>query len=389
MKSDFNEKIITVSAYVLICVFFFLMLLGIFLNLNDFSGFFSYLADILKPITYGLIVALIVTPLVGFYEAKAFRFIFPSKPKSKLRRGCAIVAAYLSVLLIIATVLLFVIPQLIDSYNFFQPRLANYLTSALDWLEENLPYADVFAEQYHNMTEYFRTSVLSSLTSIDTQLPAIVAAFNRVISETWDSVLGMIVSIYLITSRRMLMAILRKVMTALFSQAARDRIYIVAGRLYRNFIDYTTGRLLYTLINTAVFLVAMWVFRLPYYSIVACIIGIAGLVPVVGPLLGTLLAAFLIFITAPSRSMWYILLMLTLHLVCFAYIQPRIIKARVRRSVGVTLMAVLIMGALFGIVGLLAAVPVYVTIEETIKSKIDVMLYKKSLKKSESSKTTQ
>ena len=78
-------------------------------------------------------------------------------------------------------------------------------------------------------------------------------------------------------------------------------------------------------------------------------------------------------------TVWFILIMLTVHILGFIYIQPRIIKARVRRPVGITLIAVIIMGALFGIVGLLMAVPIYVTVEETVKSKIDVMLYKRSI----------
>lgn len=380
MKSDFNEKIITVSAYVLICVFFLLMIVGICLNLNDVFGFFTFIIGVLKPVIYGLIIALIVMPLVRFYETRAFKFIFPTKPKSKLRNAAAIVCAYLSVFLVIGTILLVVVPQLIESYNFFQLRLSYYLSSALKWLEENLPYADVFAEQYHKLTQYIRTSVLDSVTSFQKQLPAVFSVFNRVISETWSIMLGIIVSVYFITSYRMIMGILRKTMTALFSKTLKDRIDIVVGRLYRNFIDYTTGRLLYTLVTTAIFLAVMWIFQLPFYSIVACIIGIAGLVPVVGTLLGSLISTFIIFITAPNRTVWFIPIMLAIHIVCFFYLQPRIIKARVRRPVGVTLIAVIVMGALFGVVGLLVAVPLYVTVEETLKSKIDVMLYKKSLK---------
>ncbi|NLK39489.1 MAG: AI-2E family transporter [Clostridiales bacterium] len=379
MKSDFNEKFITISAYFLICVFFFLMILGIFLNIGDVFGFFSFLFGVIKPVIYGLIIALIVMPLVRFYETKALKFIFPKKPRSKLRGALSVVFAYLSVLLIIATLLLVVVPQLIESYNFLQLRLSYYLSSALKWLDENLPYADFFAEQYNKLTEYIRTSVVDSFTSIQKQLPVIFSAFNRVISEMWSIVIGIIVSVYLITSRRMLIGIIRKTMTALFKKSIRDRIYIITGRLYRNFIDYTTGRLLYTLIITAIFFVVMWILQLPFYSVVACIIGIAGLIPVAGTLAGAFVSAFIVFITAPNMTVWFILIMLTVHILGFIYIQPRIIKARVRRPVGITLIAVIIMGALFGIVGLLMAVPIYVTVEETVKSKIDVMLYKRSI----------
>ena len=56
----------------------------------------------------------------------------------------------------------------------------------------------------------------------------------------------------------------------------------------------------------------------------------------------------------------------------------KIIKARVRRPVGITLIAVIAMAAIFGIPGALLAIPVYVTVSEILKSKIDLRIYEKS-----------
>lgn len=378
MKLDFNKKYTTISVYVLLCIFFLLILLGIFLNLGDVFGFIGFAVGVLKPIIYGFIISLVVMPLVRFYESKAFKFIFPKNPRSKTRGGISIFLAYLTVVAVIATVILAVAPKLVESYNYLQWRMSYYLTSALNWLEENLPYSDVFAEQYHHLTVYIQDSALASFTNIQKQLPAIFSVFNRVLSETWSIVIGIIVSVYFITTRQQLLGIIRKVMTALFNKPRRDWIYSITHRIYKNFVDYTTGRLLYTLINAVIFYFLMWILNFPYYPLVACIIGIGGIIPVAGTLLGGIIAIFIIFITSPSMAVWFVLLLITVNTLSYIYIQPKIVKARVRRPVGITLIAVIVMGAIFGIVGTLVAVPVYVTAEEIIKSKVDLRLYRKS-----------
>jgi predicted PurR-regulated permease PerM len=137
----------------------------------------------------------------------------------------------------------------------------------------------------------------------------------------------------------------------------REEIRRFVGDSEGRISAYLTGQLLLCLIIGALMLVVYMVLGLPYALALAIIAGLLEAVPLIGPILGAIPAVLVAYSVDPTKALWVIVASLVVQQLESQLLVPRVMK----RSVGVhpllTLLALLALGTLFGVPGMLVAIP--------------------------------
>ena len=122
--------------------------------------------------------------------------------------------------------------------------------------------------------------------------------------------------------------------------------------------SFVRGQLLVSLVVGIASSAGMWLIDLPFWLLIGIIAGFLNLIPFLGPVVGGALAALVALLNGdPWQAFWAILIMIAVQQVDNHLITPMIQRARVNLSPLVIVLALIIGGALAGLLGVLVAVP--------------------------------
>ncbi|HEX6302121.1 MAG TPA: AI-2E family transporter [Acidimicrobiia bacterium] len=138
----------------------------------------------------------------------------------------------------------------------------------------------------------------------------------------------------------------------------RNEIAYVSGEVGTALGSFVRGQLLVSLIVGIVSSVGMWAIDLPFWLLIGIIAGFLNLIPFVGPVVGGALAALVALLNSdPWQAIWAVLIMIAVQQLDNHLITPMIQRARVNLSPLVIVLALIVGGALAGLLGVLVAIP--------------------------------
>jgi len=110
-------------------------------------------------------------------------------------------------------------------------------------------------------------------------------------------------------------------------------------------------------------LIAYLIIGLPNALILALIAGVMEVVPMIGPFLGAIPAAFIALSISPSKLVWVILAMVIIQQLENNLLVPRVMRKAVGVNPFVSLLAIFTFSSFFGIIGALVAIPIAAIIQ--------------------------
>lgn len=368
MKFKLDPKYTTIALYVVLSVLAVALIISLCVNISGVAAFFTNMFNVFKPILYAVIVCLIIYPLYNFYHKKVFAFTEKKKPHPALRAAFSIILSYVTALIIIALIVLIIVLPVVNNFSDLQEKMPAYLTSAKNWIETTLSKNSYLLEQYDKLMAFLADGNNFTYDNIvGKYLPVITDIFGKIFTESSNIVISVIISVYMIASRNHLASIAGKLMKALFSETTTKKVKTGFRKIYRLFAEFITGRILSSLLITAVFYLILLLLGVRFYYLIAILIGAASLIPTVGVAVAAILGIFLVFVIAPSKGVWFIFIYLAVQIIIKIFAKPYLIKKEVRMSVGKTLISLVVVTAIFGWAGLFFAVPIELSIEYIIK----------------------
>src|SRR5437868_10229095 len=131
------------------------------------------------------------------------------------------------------------------------------------------------------------------------------------------------------------------------------------GDIGRTLVVYVRGQFLIAAILTVIYIAGFAICKVPAWGLIGVLAGALHLIPRIGALFALLIPMLLTFLGGGGVER--ILGVLAVFVIAQAlegfYLTPRLLGARLHLRPAVVFLAILIGGALFGVVGLLAAVP--------------------------------
>ncbi len=374
MDSEKNKKLYVLG---ISCAIIFIILYLI-TNISAITGCISGILSVFAPIIVGAAIAYLLNPLLKLFEFKILKKI----KKKSLRRGLSLLLTYVSVILFIIAFFWLIIPSVIDSALELMDKFDTYVDQTLDLVNKIVSFFSSRSEtpiDEETLMEIVRDFLFSSGDFMATVAEYVKNFGLGLFVGVKNAFIGFFISIYILISKEHLHAQVRRLCAAFMKDKARVRMLKYVRVANRTFGSYFIGVLVDSLLIGIMTLIALLIFKIPYAVLVATVVAITNIIPVFGPFIGAIPSAFIIFISSPQKALLFLIIILCLQQLDGNVIAPKILGNSTGISSLGVLVAITIMGAYFGFVGMVVGVPVFATIIIIVNELIETKLRKKGM----------
>ena len=136
-------------------------------------------------------------------------------------------------------------------------------------------------------------------------------------------------------------------------EPARELITAIEQRIGA----YVVGQLTVNVIMGTLATIAYLIIGLPYAPLLGLFVGIMEFIPLIGPLIGVIPALIIGFSISPTTALWTVIAAIIIHQVESNFLSPRVMRRALGMRPMVTLLALAAFGSLFGVLGVIVALP--------------------------------
>lgn len=324
------------------------------------------------PLLIGCVIAYIINILMSFYE----KHYFPKSQKkgvAKSRRLVCMLAAFITLLLVIVLLLKMVVPELMACVELLIARVPGEIASLLDWLESmDIVPADLLGPLQNVDWRSKIEQIISVLTTgVGNVLGTAVAMVSSVFSGVVTALFALIFSIYLLTGKETLGRQVDRVMKRYMKEKAYSRTRYVLSVLNDCFHKYIVGQCTEAVILGCLCTIGMLIFGFPYATMTGAVIAFTALIPVAGGYIGAAVGAFMILTVSPMKAILFLVYIVVLQQLEGNLIYPRVVGSSMGLPAIWVLAAVTIGGGVMGIAGMLIGVPLAATLYRLLREDVN------------------
>ncbi|MBR1970416.1 MAG: AI-2E family transporter [Clostridia bacterium] len=346
------------------------VLFAILMNLEAAGTFLEKIISLIMPIIIGGILSIFINVPVTGVE-RILRKIFRKNKKQmsdKMYHGISYLITVICILLIIALVFIWIIPQITvsikDLYYKIQQRIpvwAEYLTSHnidYTWIE------NLFAEMnVEKMIQNISNGAFNFLGGV-------VSAVSSTISFTLTAIFSIIVSIYTILGKEHLSRHCKMVVTTYCKPSFANNSIRFCRLFNKSFSKFLTGQCAEALILGMLMFIAFLIFRIPYAALVAVLTAVCAIIPYVGAFISFSVSTLLILLISPATALKCMIVYGVVQFIENQFIYPRVVGSKVGVNPIYVLIAAMIGGKLFGVIGILFFIPLIAVIFTIVKEDV-------------------
>ncbi len=348
-------------------------------NASTLAGAISSVVGVLSPIIIGFAIAYALNPILRLFEFKVFK----NMKRKNLNRGLSIFLTYVVAFLVVVLLSFLLIPQILKSVNSLVNEYDVYVTTATNFINNiiNKIVSNNDGARYINeeqLKETVRRFFSQSGDVLGGVMEYIVEYGMGLFVGIKNLVLGLFISVYVLLSKEKLQAQARKLGAAMFSEQKVSIIGKYINITHTTFSNYFVGKILSAIIVTVIMFVLMMFCGMTEYALlVSFIIGVTDIIPIFGPIIGAVPSFFIIFISSPEKAILFLVLIIVVQQIEGNIIAPKILGDATGISSLCVIIAIIIMGAYFGFVGMLIGVPVFAVGTMIVKELVETRLRKK------------
>ncbi len=367
MKSIFKYGLLFVAAVAIIFVVLF--------NFNSVWGVLRGAVSMLSPLIVGCCMAFILNvPMRGFEKLLA-RMQRKAKYKLKPRaiEFISLILTLIAVVLLIFIVSIVVFPRIADSVVSLYNTVMESYPKLLAQIEELGFDTAIISEWIENLNieKLVQTLTDNAKNIVNT----LTSAASSVFSVAFNAFTGLIIAIYILSNKRTLSKQVKRLLYAFLNKKAADRICEIAKLSSDTFSGFFAGQTKECCILCLMFLVVLGIFGYPYAGVISLVIAVLAVIPYVGAFLGCAIGVLLLLmVMSPIRVLWFVVIFLVVQQIENQFVYPKVVGKSVGLPAMWTLLAALLGGKLFGIIGLLFFIPftsvIYTILQENMRGRL-------------------
>ena len=360
-KKWYNGMVIACSAVIL-----YVLLTNIVSVWNVITHILGYFA----PLILGCVLAYLVNPLAKWFESRIFKKV----KKENLKWTASVIVAFVTVVLLLTFLLGTVIPQLVDSIKTFSGNFDGYVAAFQDLINrwQLSKYVDV-KKLMSSSENMWKTIVVYISDNIDN----IVETSADVGKTLVNWVLGLILSIYLLMAKTAVRKGIARFLKALFPQKRYLSIRTFLVRCDDILSHYIVYSLIEGILIGVINAIFMSIMGMQYVGMISVVIAVTNLIPTFGPIIGGLIGAFILLLVDPWDALIFIIFTMVLQTLDGYVIKPKLFGNSLGVSGLLILIARIVGGKMFGVVGILLAIPFAAIIDFVYKDYLLSALEKK------------
>ena len=390
MKLNMNKKYTTIAVYaflVIAAAITFFFVISEHSVVGRMAGTFF---GLMTPFIYGAALAYVLNPVLNWLEKKVFPKVFGDRVSKRSRRGLGVLLTFLFGCAVVALFLAVLIPQIVESIDnlaqsiyAFLPQAQNFLNDLIAQYGTNEMLVDVLSMLGVDISDpsmALQRLATRSYTFLTQVLPNLFGGVMRFTSGLLDVVVGIIIAIYLLLSKEIFYAQVKKLLFAFFPRRVAQATLNLTHDSNTIFCGFISGKILDSAIIGVLCFIGCSVLQMPYTVLVSFIVGVTNVIPYFGPFIGAIPSIFIIMIADPLKSLVFAVFVLILQQLDGNISGPKILGDSTGLSAFWVIFAVTFFGGLFGFVGMLIGVPTFAVIYALVRNFAEFKLGKKGLK---------
>ncbi len=290
-----------------------------------------------------LIVVFVLNPLVTALQHRGVHRLI----------GAAI--GFLAFLAALVALGLVVIPSIVDQASGFAtefPELYDNLADQIVSAAERFGL-DTSIWSYDQILDY-----LNDPENQDTILSVVFGRLGTLTSGVFEFILifllGPVVAFYLLID----LPNVQQRLLEMVPTKSRAEVAYVGRRLNTAVGGFLRGQLFVAIIVGVMLSLGYWLIDLPFWLLIGLVGGVLNIVPFLGPWVGGILGVLIALTTADlSTAVWAVVVAVVVQQIDNNFVSPTVLRATVRLHPAVTLLVLVLAGAVAGFWGIVIAVP--------------------------------
>lgn len=403
MKLPWNKKYLIISFHIVVTLvmiytlkygidFLAYVLKNLDIILDKVKGGIGWLMSTSIVVVIAFILSYLLDPLVDFFqdkyekiynkylkqkieEIKIKKSSKKKKEKNQVEKGRleGTLLTYISILLVI-TLLSTVLVKSINNSGAgnFIDNTVEYIKTSISGFQQDLSRiynkldgewisSQVFDEYISPHLSKFTKSFGSFVYDIGNNIISILTAVGNGIVNV---LISLVISFYFLKDKKVIKLKLENVCEAFLPKKFYNVVKDGLGDVNAVFSGYIRGMLLDASIMAILISIVLSIMGVKFAVIIGVVSGFSNVIPYFGALVGFILAILVSLISGePMQAVYSTIAMLVLQQVDTIFISPKVVGESVELSPVVVIIALSIAGNLFGLWGMVFAIPVFATIK--------------------------
>lgn len=303
-----------------------------------FLCYFIYVAqEILVPFAFAVLLAVLLLPLVNFFECRG------------VPRVLSIGISLLLAVAFISAIIYFLSTQIagfIDDIPSIKKHLNEHWISIQKWIRAKMHIS------FRDQNQVFQDAAQK-----------ITGSRGEYISDTFFSITEALMLIILLPIYTFLILfyrdLIRKFLYAVFKKQDGDKVAVVIKQSKLMINSYMTGLMIEMGIVAVCNSIGLLFLGIKYALFFAVLAAVLNIIPYIGMFIATLFTVLVTLTTSSNTSdiVWVIIILYGIHILDVNILMPKIVASRLRINALISILGVIIGGALTGISGLFLSVP--------------------------------
>ena len=315
-----------------------------------FNPLKDFISAIGVPVACGAVIYYLVKPIYDYLLNK------------KVPKGIAILLVMVGVIVIFIMIITSLVPiiqkQLLDLvsqlpyyYQIISEQVENFMQTGL---------FETIQEQFNKINTDFIQSITERLNGILNFTFSGIGSVVGIIGDIVITVMTMpVILYYLLKDGNKVIPFV----TRMFPTRSQHKISVMLNEMNQQVSSYIRGQITVAICVGFTYIIGYTLIGLPYGVTIGMIAGLLTIIPYIGSIIGLTPALIIGFVTNPTLALHVLLVFVIEQLIESRVLQPLILGSSLKMHPVTILIILLAAGKMFGLVGLLIAVPVYAVVK--------------------------
>lgn len=323
--------------------------------------FLIRIKGILLPFIVAIILAYLFYPLICFLRRK------------NIPRTWAIYIISIIFLMLISMFVFFVFPGLLR-------ELDELVVVIPDYMNQIDRYIDYLNREYRRvqLPAILKEVIDRTLLKLEEQIILFLEGITETIINSISTLCSLIIAPFITYYLLKDFDKLKKHSLKYIPERAREIIITLGKEINMIFVGYIRGQIWVSIIVGVLSGIGLFFFKVKFYIILAIFAAITNMIPYIGPIIGSIPAVFFAFLSSPMKALGIAILFMIIQQMESSIIAPKIMSEEVGLHPVTVILALLAGAELYGVWGLLLAVPLAGSLKVIINFIYDYFIWQRS-----------
>jgi predicted PurR-regulated permease PerM len=330
-------------------------------NLTPILASIGWLFKLLRPFVWGFVFAFLLNGPMQFFQ----RRLFGSVKNEGRKKFYSIATTFVVTGGILVALLWLLVPQLGRSLSVLVSKVPEYTVNLESLAGGTLPELHWESVELNSWLGEVLSGSAGKLVDFSGKLAGGVV----------DAFLGLVVAAYFLFNQKTYWRQMGMVASAFLPPLVVERGREVVHYGSETFVNFFYAKILDSLIVGGLCFVGLLILQIPYALLISIVVGVTNIIPIFGPIVGTIPPALLILAVNPWQAVWFVIFIIVLQQFDGNILGPRLMSDSVGLPAFWVMFAILVGGGMFGMAGMILGIPVmamiYQIFREIVKARLE------------------